>query len=231
MVLAGTSWGPAQTAWDTSRSSPYQRSPDASQAGDNTPPGSWTTGGKNHAGPDRPTPSHNYTIKGYEESNGGGRATRPSKLRIFHQAFSSMPAGAPSTLVTSFDGTATTAAPIKVHGEKDSMSIPDPNQFDGEVRAIDLGSMEWRALPPSAGYVNAARGISLLDFVWAGTEHGPRASGEIGLHTLEIMSALLNRRRSAGAGRPAGHRTDIERPRAVPFTPAEKWCTTPVARP
>ncbi|WP_206750440.1 hypothetical protein, partial [Cryobacterium sp. TMT4-31] len=32
--------------------------------------------GKNHAGPDRPTPSHNYRIKGYEESNGatGGAA-------------------------------------------------------------------------------------------------------------------------------------------------------------
>jgi integrase len=43
-----------------------------------TPPGSSTTGGNNHAGPDRPTPSHNYTIKGYEEGNGGYQK-HPSK--------------------------------------------------------------------------------------------------------------------------------------------------------
>jgi predicted dehydrogenase len=128
--------------------------------------------------------------------------------------------GTLTTLTTSFDGTTTTAAPIEVHGETGTLSVPDPNGFDGEVRLFALGDTQWRTLPPSAGYVDGARGIGLLDFVAADDRRAPRASGELALHVLETMSALL---RSSAEGRRIELTTTAEPPTPVPLTPAEQW--------
>jgi predicted dehydrogenase len=128
--------------------------------------------------------------------------------------------GALSTITTSFDGVATTAAPIEVHGETGTLSVPDPNQFDGEVRLFALGGTGWRALPPSAGYAGGGRGLGLLDQIAAGGQRAPRASGEVALHVLETMTALL---RSAAEGRRIDLTTTVERPPAVPLTPVEDW--------
>jgi predicted dehydrogenase len=75
--------------------------------------------------------------------------------------------GALSTITTSFDGVVTTAAPIEVHGETGTLAIPDPNRFDGEVLAFELGGSGWRTLQPSAGYAGGARGVGLLDLITA----------------------------------------------------------------
>jgi predicted dehydrogenase len=128
--------------------------------------------------------------------------------------------GALSTITTSFDGVATTAAPIEVHGETGTLSVPDPNQFDGEVRLFALGGTGWRALAPSAGYAGGGRGLGLLDQIAAGGQRAPRASGEVALHVLETMTALL---RSAAEGRRIDLTTTVERPPAVPLTPVEDW--------
>ncbi|MEU0026980.1 Gfo/Idh/MocA family oxidoreductase [Streptomyces sp. NPDC006335] len=128
--------------------------------------------------------------------------------------------GALTTLTTSFDGVATTAAPIEVHGEKGTLTVPDPNHFDGEVRLLELGAAQWRTLAPSAGYAGATRGVGLLDFVAADGRRAPRAGGELALHVLETMTALL---RSSAEGRRIELSTSVERPAPVPLTPAEKW--------
>ncbi|WP_329289423.1 Gfo/Idh/MocA family oxidoreductase [Streptomyces pseudovenezuelae] len=128
--------------------------------------------------------------------------------------------GALTTITTSFDGVTTTAAPIEVHGETGTLTVPDPNHFDGEVRLLELGAAQWRTLPPSAGYVGAARGVGLLDFVAADGRRAPRASGELALHVLETMTALL---RSSAEGRRIELSTSVERPDPVPLTPAEQW--------
>ncbi|MFE0250701.1 Gfo/Idh/MocA family protein [Streptomyces sp. NPDC059010] len=130
--------------------------------------------------------------------------------------------GALTTLTTSFDGVATTAAPIEVHGDAGTLAVPDPNRFDGEVRLFELGGTQWRALPPSAGYVDAARGVGLLDFVTADGRRAPRASGDLALHVLETMSALL---RSSAEGRRIELTTSAEPPARVPLTAAEEWRT------
>lgn len=125
--------------------------------------------------------------------------------------------GALSTVTFSFDAVATTASPIEVHGESGTLVVPDPNLFDGEVRLRRLEDEEWAALPPTAGYAQARRGIGLIDFLRDG---GRRAHGGIALHVLEIMTALLDSARD-------GHRitleTTAERPPLVPFTPYEQW--------
>ncbi|MFG2062705.1 Gfo/Idh/MocA family protein [Micromonospora sp. NPDC048871] len=128
--------------------------------------------------------------------------------------------GALTTLTTSFDGVGTTAAPIEVHGEAGTLAVPDPNHFDGTVRRRALDDPEWRALEPRAGYVAAARGVGLIDLVRADDTRPPRASGELALHVLDIMTALL---RSAEEGRRIELTTTAERPAPVPLTPAEEW--------
>ncbi|WP_309095710.1 Gfo/Idh/MocA family oxidoreductase [Streptomyces sp.] len=125
--------------------------------------------------------------------------------------------GTLTTLTTSFDGVATTAAPIEVHGERGSLSVPDPNRFDGEVRLHALGDTQWRALPVSAGYADGARGVGLLDFLASG---GRRANGEVALHVLETMTALL---RSAAEGRRVELTTSTAVPAPVPLTAAADW--------
>ncbi|WP_405875669.1 MULTISPECIES: Gfo/Idh/MocA family protein [unclassified Streptomyces] len=128
--------------------------------------------------------------------------------------------GALTTITTSFDGVATTAAPIEVHGETGTLSVPDPNNFDGEVRLFALGDTQWLTLGPSAGYVDGARGIGLLDFIAADGRREPRASGELALHVLETMTALL---RSSAEGRRIELTTSTPPPVPVPLTAAEQW--------
>jgi predicted dehydrogenase len=128
--------------------------------------------------------------------------------------------GALSTITTSFDGVATTAAPIEVHGETGTLAVPDPNHFDGEVRLFALGGTGWRVLEPRAGYASGSRGVGLIDFVTADGQRPPRASGELALHVLESMTAVL---RSAAEGRRIELTTMAERPAPVPLTQVEDW--------
>ncbi len=71
----------------------------------------------------------------------------------------------------------------------------------------------------SAGYAGGGRGIGLLDQI-AANGRPPRAGGELALHVLEAMTALL---RSAAEGRRIELTTSSERPAPVPLTPFEKW--------
>lgn len=124
--------------------------------------------------------------------------------------------GALSTITMSFDGVATTAAPIEVHGETGTLAVPDPNNFDGPVRLCALGGTEWRVVEPLAGYAEASRGVGLIDLVTADGERPPRAGGDVALHVLDTMTALL---RSAAEGQRMELTTVVERPVPVPLTP------------
>ena len=129
---------------------------------------------------------------------------------ILHHA-----SGAISTVTMSFDGVRSTAAPIEVHGVDGSLIVPDPNNFAGDVQLHARGG-SWETLEPSAGYVDAGRGIGLLDLV-AGDG---RASAAMALHVLEIMTALAA---SAASGVRQSLTTTVERPALVPLTPAQLW--------
>ena len=122
--------------------------------------------------------------------------------------------GALSTITTSFDTVASTAPPIEVHGETASLIVPDPNNFDGAVSVRRLGSDAWEDVAPLAGIAGAARGTGLLDMLRAPSGVAPRASGDMGLHVLEVMTGLLE---SAGTGSRVEIRTRPERPSLVPL--------------
>ncbi|MBP2705076.1 Gfo/Idh/MocA family oxidoreductase [Microbispora sp. RL4-1S] len=125
--------------------------------------------------------------------------------------------GAMSTLVMSFDGAATTAPNMEVHGEEGSLVVPDPNHFDGPVRLSRVGEDGWRALPASAGYVEAARGVGLADFLSTPDGEEPRTSGTVAFHVLDVMESLLS---SAGSGAAVTVTSTCARPRPVALGPA-----------
>ena len=122
--------------------------------------------------------------------------------------------GALSTLVMSFDAVATHSASIEVHGETGSVSVPDPNLFDGEVLVRTLQGDGWATQPASAGYVGAGRGVGVHDRAVA-SGIAPRASGAVAFHVLEVMQSLL---RSAGEGRAIAIESTVVRPDPVPLS-------------
>lgn len=121
--------------------------------------------------------------------------------------------GALSTVVMSFDAVASRASNIEVHGTEGSLVVPDPNHFAGDVELMRIDGAEWETLAPSAGYVDAGRGIGLQDF--AATGGRPRASGELAFHALDVMESLL---RAAHEGRQIAVGSTCERPDPVPLT-------------
>ncbi|MBC7725353.1 MAG: Gfo/Idh/MocA family oxidoreductase [Burkholderiaceae bacterium] len=124
--------------------------------------------------------------------------------------------GVISTLVTSFDATATTAANIEVHGQTGTLGVPDPNHFSGDVRLWALGDDQWRTLPVSAGYSQAARGYGITDMLRSGDGLvESRASGELAFHVLDVMESLL---RSAEAFESVVIGSTVQRPEAVPLS-------------
>jgi predicted dehydrogenase len=121
--------------------------------------------------------------------------------------------GALTTLVMSFDTHAAHLPRIEVHGTGGSLSVPDPNHFEGPVALHPAGADGWEELPPSHGYPAAGRGVGLADLALAlraGTGH--RASGEVGLHVLDAMESLME---SAATGRRVVLGTDCAVPAAV----------------
>ncbi|HWV47973.1 MAG TPA: Gfo/Idh/MocA family oxidoreductase [Microbacterium sp.] len=119
--------------------------------------------------------------------------------------------GALSTVVMSFDTVATRASNIEVHGETGSLIVPDPNNFDGDVTLHTLDSREWTALPVSAGYVGAGRGVGIHDRAISGPE-AARASGAVGYHALDIMLSVL---RAAEEGGTVAVESTCERPSPI----------------
>ncbi|WP_372350918.1 Gfo/Idh/MocA family protein [Streptomyces sp. KL116D] len=125
--------------------------------------------------------------------------------------------GALSTLVMSFDVWAADLPRIEVYGTGGSLSVPDPNGFDGPVRLFDAGAGHWQDVPVRGGYPGADRGYGIADLARAldeGVQH--RASGKLAFHVLEIMECLLT---AAETGRSATVTSAGERPAAVPAQP------------
>ncbi|WP_066364564.1 Gfo/Idh/MocA family protein [Herbidospora mongoliensis] len=118
--------------------------------------------------------------------------------------------GALSTLIMSFDGSATRAPNIEVHGDLGTLIVPDPNRFDGDVLVHRVGQT-WEPLPVTAGYRDSGRGIGVYDMI---TAPRPRASGELALHVLDVMESLL---RSAVTGQSEAVKSTCDRPDPVPL--------------
>ncbi|CDR14758.1 Gfo/Idh/MocA family protein [Streptomyces iranensis] len=121
--------------------------------------------------------------------------------------------GALTTLLMSFDVHAARLPRIEVHGSECSLSVPDPNTFDGPVELWRDGA--WEPLAPSAGYAGSARGYGLADMARAlGAGRPHRASAELARHVLDVMLTLLDAARER-TSLPVG--TTCSRPEPVPL--------------
>jgi len=99
-------------------------------------------------------------------------------------------AGGPAASVLfSWDSPVRRAGIVEITGTEATLAVPDPNRFDGDLRVRKDGDDDWTVIPAQGAA--AGRGSGIVDMVRAiraGTPH--RASGELALHVLEMMSAI-----------------------------------------
>ena len=124
--------------------------------------------------------------------------------------------GALSTLLMSFGVWAGQLPRIEVYGTEGSLSLPDPNHFEGTVSVFRSMDPQWTVVQPSGGYPGSARGYGVADMVQAiadGTPH--RANGELAYHVLDVMESLLA---AAETGTSVEVTSSCDRPAAVPLS-------------
>jgi predicted dehydrogenase len=96
-----------------------------------------------------------------------------------------------ATLVMSFDVWTANVPRIEIYGSEATLSVPDPNTFDGPVRIRRAGDSEWQDVPLTHGNTENSRGIGVADMAEALRSGRPhRASGNLAYHVLEIMHAI-----------------------------------------
>lgn len=112
-------------------------------------------------------------------------------------------AGTIVTFGTSWDVFRHSNQPIELHGLKGSLRLPDPDTFGGivalsrrgdaweetDTSTLPYGAVNWPVdAPDRANY----RMLGLADLARALQEgRAPRASGDLALHVLEVMEAIL----------------------------------------
>ncbi|MCI2422744.1 Gfo/Idh/MocA family oxidoreductase [Saccharopolyspora sp. K220] len=124
--------------------------------------------------------------------------------------------GALTTMVMSFDVAASETPKIEVHGIRGSVSVPDPNRFEGAVRLRRDGDAEWQEIAPSAGFRDGGRGCGISDLAQSLREGRPhRASAELAVHFLAVVDAL---ERAAREGTVVDVENRCTRPDPLPLT-------------
>jgi predicted dehydrogenase len=121
--------------------------------------------------------------------------------------------GAIASVIMSFDVWGNHLPLIEIHGESGSLSVPDPNRFDGEVSTVKGGTSEWVDIPLTHS-ANIGRGAGVADMAYAIQSGRPhRASGDLAFHALDVMLALEE---SSEQGRHIEIESKLEQPLAVP---------------
>ena len=97
--------------------------------------------------------------------------------------------GQAASLLFSWDSPLYRAGFVEITGTEATLALPDPNRFDGDLRVRRAGDADWTVIPAEGAA--AGRGTGVVDMVRAiraGAAH--RASGELALHVLEMMTAI-----------------------------------------
>jgi predicted dehydrogenase len=110
--------------------------------------------------------------------------------------------GVLATVLMSWDIWSTTLPYLEVYGTEGSLSVPNPDLFDGRPRLRRAGDEELRQPPPAPGELewiglplthdgDVERGVGVADMAYGMRTGRPhRASGEMAYHVLEVLSAL-----------------------------------------
>ena len=121
--------------------------------------------------------------------------------------------GAIASVITSFDVWGHHLPWIEIHGEDGSLSVPDPNNFDGVVRMVQGGTGDWTDVA-KAHSTAIGRGAGVADMAYAIQSGRPhRASGALAFHVLDVMLSLED---AAALGRRIEIGSTVEQPAALP---------------
>ena len=121
--------------------------------------------------------------------------------------------GAIANVIMSYDVWGHHLPYIEIHGSDGSLSVPDPNRFDGDVSLVKGGTREWVDIPLTHS-TNIGRGAGVADMAYAIQSGRPhRASGDLAFHALDIMLALEE---SSAQGRHIDIESTVEQPLALP---------------
>jgi predicted dehydrogenase len=123
--------------------------------------------------------------------------------------------GALTTVLMSFDVWAARLPRIEIYGTEGSLSVPDPNTFDGQVEIATATAREWTEVPVAGGYAGTGRGVGVADMARAIRNGGPhRADGLLAFHVLDVLESLLE---SAAQDQPMDVASTVDRAAAVPL--------------
>lgn len=96
-----------------------------------------------------------------------------------------------ASLITSFDVQKHNLPKIEIYGTEGSLSVPNPNFFEGEVEYFKKGDKEWRALKNLETNDINGRGVGVIDLVRSISNNlTPRVSGDLAYHVLDCMLAF-----------------------------------------
>ncbi|AMM31228.1 oxidoreductase [Sinomonas atrocyanea] len=104
-------------------------------------------------------------------------------------ALAQFESGASSHSIFSFESPRTRMGFVEITGTEATLSLPDPNYFDGELQICRVGETDWTAIP-TTGPANG-RGMGVLDMarsIRAGQPH--RATGQLAYHVLDTMVSV-----------------------------------------
>ncbi|MBE7555685.1 MAG: Gfo/Idh/MocA family oxidoreductase [Anaerolineales bacterium] len=132
--------------------------------------------------------------------------------------------GLVATLTTSFDVAVSAGAALnlydiggallEIQGTEGTLSLPDPNTFDGPVRVRCLGEADWHEIPLTHAYTTNSRCLGVADMAYAirtGRPH--RANGDMAFHVLDVMHAVLE---ASETGRHIELTSTCQRPTPLP---------------
>ena len=126
-------------------------------------------------------------------------------------------AGQAASLLFSWDSPLSRSGFVEITGTEATLAVPDPNQFDGDLRLRRADDEDWTVIPALGAM--AGRGSGVVDMVRAiraGTGH--RATGEMALHVLEMMTAI-ERSAASAAFEPVDSRFAVPAPLETGWDP------------
>ena len=109
--------------------------------------------------------------------------------------------GAKSSVTLSYELWAHSNTGLEIYGTEGTLRLPDPNRFADPVWLWQAtGAQEWVERGFTAGFDGAGRGIGVAEMgraIAVGRPH--RASGELAVHVLDVMTAIEASGREARA--------------------------------
>ncbi|MHA6299812.1 Gfo/Idh/MocA family protein [Devosia sp. CAU 1758] len=112
----------------------------------------------------------------------------------------------------SFDVAAHKHVPLELYGTEQSLIVPDPNFFGGNVELRKRGRDEqWAEVPVTQAFADGNyRSLGVADMAAGILDNRPhRANGDLALHVLEVMEAFET---AARDGRTVDIKTPVTRP-------------------